>query len=385
VKRLASTLASAAVLLGLLAASRPAHAQGTGGTTGTTIGSLSAADFAITIQDEKKVNLSLYDQARFFDKANCDCDKKVNIYVSLTASGIAKRPTIPNTGTVKLFIGAGDCTNTTVQATGQCLQLASQDLGTFLSQRFATVPTTARVLSQNLAPGSGPDGGATSGDPCSPTNIRFEQTIFLIVDINSNGTVDVVPAPTKALTVDTQPPPAPTGVSVSPGNEAVVVKWTPLDFATNMDLAGYQILCRRAADLPVFAPGTFTPYLQTCAQGTSLEALDTRYVCSPLLTRSTSSFRVKILQNDIVYGASVVAVDNSGNASAPDVFEAIPEKTLSFYDYYRSPEVGGDAQGGFCAVAPAKDRDPRPLAGGAVAAAAVAGLVLRARRRGRKS
>jgi hypothetical protein len=132
----------------------------------------------------------------------------------------------------------------------------------------------------------------------------------------------------------------------------------------------------------VFKPGTFTPYVKTCARtqmGTGPEALDPTYTCSPLLTRSTSSFRVKILQNDIVYGATVVAVDNSGNASVPEVLESIPEKTLSFYDYYRSAEIQGEATGGFCAVAATEHG--RPLAGLAVAGVAVAALILRARRR----
>jgi hypothetical protein len=57
-----------------------------------------------------------------------------------------------------------------------------------------------------------------------------------------------------------------------------------------------------------------------------------------LLSPTTSSFRVKILQNAITYGVAVVAIDKSGNASVPDVFYGAPILTKSFYDVYRNDD-----------------------------------------------
>jgi hypothetical protein len=106
-----------------------------------------------------------------------------------------------------------------------------------------------------------------------------------------------------------------------------------------------------------------------------------------MLTTSASSYRVKILQNDIVYGVAVVAVDNSTNASQPDIFYGTPIKTKSFYDVYRDGNTGspqdlpGAATGGFCALAA-----PRPGRGAALAALAFAalGIALAAVRRRRR-
>jgi hypothetical protein len=105
------------------------------------------------------------------------------------------------------------------------------------------------------------------------------------------------------------------------------------------------------------------------------------FACSPLLSRTTTSFRVKILQNGIPYGATVVAIDTSGNASPPDLFYTEPIKTKSFYDVYREPNPNpGAATGGYCAVGPVGARGWAALpVGGALAAVAV--LARRRRRR----
>jgi hypothetical protein len=139
------------------------------------------------------------------------------------------------------------------------------------------------------------------------------------------------------------------------------MRWPKVDTTLYPDLRGYQILCNRGGALQVFKEGSFDPFYQSCpasvaAGGGGVTGLDPLFVCSPLLSPSTTSHRIKILQNDIVYGAAVVAIDESGNASTPDIFYAAPGATESFYDQYRAPGTEempgppGAAQGGFCAV-----------------------------------
>ena len=185
---------------------------------------------------------------------------------------------------------------------------------------------------------------------------------------------------------------------IGSGNEGLNVTWTGIDTSVTPDLQGYQVLCDRAGSLQVFANGTFGAGFRTCPStpipdgvNSHILGLDPNFTCSKMLTQTASSWRIKILQNDITYGVAVVAVDNSYNASAPTVFYGEPQKTLSFYDVYRNgdetntmpggmPTPGG-ASGGLCAVSGTRSRSAG--AAGLAAIALVIGLALGARRRRR--
>jgi hypothetical protein len=393
-----------------LAFTRPAQAQipGTAGTTGTTTTApLADGDIFIGIQQQEGSNLSTFDLARFFNKANCDCDVPVFVFFTLTASGFAKRSQVP-TGTVSFFVGS-QCQDPILQKTN-CLPLgtvttatvdqatspSSEQITTFMSLGRETIKSSARIISTPSAGAVEFDGGVisstpTSTTPCtSPTN-GFTQTVWAVFDFGADGFIDF--SAQQAVFVDLVPPPAPVGVTVAPGNEAVTVRWTTVDETLNPDLQGYQILCQRGGGLQVFANNTFTPYIKSCtSMATGVPALDPNFICSPLLNRSDSSFRVKILQNDIFYGATVVAIDNSGNASAPDLQFAQPAKTDSFFDVYRDGNqtnggagqkpTPGAATGGFCAIA--GESRLGHWGAGAAATALLAGLLSRARRRRRR-
>ena len=92
---------------------------------------------------------------------------------------------------------------------------------------------------------------------------------------------------------------------------------------------------------------------------------------------------MKILQNDIIYGVAVVAIDNSGNASTPDIFYGTPIKTKSFYDVYRNDDPGnpGTASGGLCTLS-ARGRRRRGAVGAALCAALALVAIVLARRGG---
>jgi hypothetical protein len=397
--------ASAAAFLVGLGLAVPARAQtGAAGVTGTTT-SFAAADFFIGIQATEGVNLSTFDLPKFFNKGACDCSVPVWVYATLTASGFAKRSLV-QPGTIEIL--AGTLCDQTIYKAG-CTSLYSDQITTFFAEGRHTAQTTARELSRNTTVTAQVDGGIstdTTAD-CSGNGIGtgFAKTIWITLDYGSDGMIDF--STSTAIQIDLTPPPAPTNIKVAGGNQAVTVTWADLDFATNPDLQGYQILCRREADEQVFKDNTFGAYYKSartyCPKTTTsapgIEGLDPLFACSPLLGRSTNSYRVKILENEVWYAAAVVAIDNSGNAAAPVLngFDptfmnptnfAQPAPTLSFYQTYRKGDTAmggpqtsppGAANGGFCAVA-APSRRPWTIVLVVGVALAFAGL----RRRRRK-
>jgi hypothetical protein len=394
-----------ATIVPLLAAGR-AHAQllgtagttGTGGTTGTT--AFTSSDFFVGVQHLAGSNLTDFEVARFFNTANCNCNADVFMYVALTSSGAAKRGTVTTTGNIEFWVGT-NCSDTTAGTLRNttCLLLKSESFASFLNIGFDSIPTNARVISTYAAYGQVDDAGApiaatfpVTGNPtCTLPVASFNQTLWVLVDVNGDGVYDVIDQ--TQVTVDLTPPPAPDpdSISVQGGNEALIVNWPSVNTTTNpvTDLLGYQILCNRAGSLQVFNDNTYGPGYQVCEPngvgGGTVESLDKNFDCSPLLSATSTSYRVKILQNGITYGVGVVAIDNSGNASAPTVIYGAPIKTNSFYDVYREGGIGqeGQATGGFCAVGPATVAPRRHLWLGLGAAAAV-GLALAVVRRRRR-
>jgi hypothetical protein len=385
-----------------LLAARTASAQFDAGTTTSTFAS---GDFFIGVQHQAGANLSDFDVARFFNKAHCDCSETVYVYVALTDSGFAKRATVDLTGNIEFWVGS-DCANSAdVGRTQRCALLGSQTMAAFVNDGRATVPTNARVLS-TYTNAVLVDGGTinsinfTPNPDCTiPSGIEsFDQTLF-VINYDSVGNPQALA--TRQVHIDLTPPPAPIsdgpqGIKVAGGNEAVSISWTRIDSSITTDLLGYQVLCNRAGELQVFNNGAFGAGFQECAMpggdagvgngdnDGGVSGLDPRFICSPLLSPTTSSFRVKILQNDITYGVGVVAIDISGNASKPDIFYATAVKTDSFYDVYRNEadrEHAGSASGGLCTLG------ARTSSRGAVVglgAALVLGAVFFVRRRRRK-
>lgn len=380
--------AALVALLGL-AAARPAFGQttGTAGTSGTTT-TFAATDFFISIQHPEGVNLTSFDLPRFFNKANCDCDEPVSVYFSLTATGLAKRSIVSQTANIQFWVGT-NCYDPVVQRSN-CVQLMSEPLATFFAHGRETIPVSSRLISTYSANNVSLDGGTNTGTftvtpTCTTPVANFTQYIYALVDVNGDQLNDIQPPASTGVLIDLNPPPTPANINVAPGNEALNVSWDKLDISIQTDLIGYQVMCQRGAGLQVFPKGTFTPSLLTCPKtqtGTAVEGLDPLYVCSPLLSTSASSFRVKILQNDIPYGATVVAIDNSYNASTPELIFERPEKTNSFYDVYRQGDsmTAGKASGGFCAVAAGDARRPAIALGAALTAFAAVVFARRRRR-----
>lgn len=380
-------LAFAAVAVTLLGAGTAA-AQDAG------TGQFSADDFFIGVQYPEGHNLSDFDVARFFNKANCDCGTNVWVYVALTSSGFAKKGTVDKTGSIEFWIGQ-DCANTSLREQ-RCTLLAAPTLAAFLNDGRISLQTDARTLSTYTV-SSTIDGGLIGNFLPNPTCTvpveSFPQHIYVLQ--NTSGSPAILKS--SDVHIDLTPPPAPNSddIKVEGGNEAVVISWPGVDSSVTTDLLGYQILCNRGGELQVFNDGTFGAGFLSCpSPGTDagiggvqndggVNGLDPRYACSGLLAPTTRSFRVKILQNDITYGVAVVAIDQSGNASYPDIFYKAAIKTKSFYDVYRNgdPFNRGGAAGGLCTVASGATA-PGALAG-VCAVGLIVSIVLSRRRRRR--
>jgi MYXO-CTERM domain-containing protein len=345
---------------------------------------LSAADFFVGVQASLGVNLNAHDAARFFNLAHAQCQQPVYVFVGLQASGKAKAAatlaSVSDIGSIAIWLGT-DCWSVLNQEiSGLCQEFGHERLSTFLSQGSWTLTTNARSVSAYHGITATTDAGAPGADP----GTAFVQPLTVVIDTDGDGVAEL--SFSSSLVIDLDPPPAPAGATLAPGNQAVLAKWNQVDPSTTTDLAGYQVLCSRADQYQVFkeaptdgggAAGQFSASFDTCpyAQtGAGVEALDPTFVCSPLLSPSTTSYRIEVLQNDITYAAAVVAVDKSGNPSPhPQVLYGTPARTASF-------DPG--ASSGFCSVSPA------PLDWGSTAPAltALAALVAAAglrRRRGR--
>ena len=413
------SLVLAASVAGLIVLAAPGRAEaqitGTGGTTITGTGgsggtAFAAGDFFTSIQQQTDppVSLTTFQLSRFFNKANCDCAAPVNVFIALLSSGIAKRATAGiTTGTVSIVLGNG-CNSITGlqngQSVGSCFQIASEQVLTFLNMASYTVSTDAQTLSKYFnATGVVVDGGTgTTGTApaCTvPTGQPFTTTINFNFSFGS-GSIDLsIPL---MVVIDLVPPPAPTGVTVQGGDEALVMNWTAVDQATTPDLLGYQILCSRADQYQVFnespiidggaSTGAFGSAFQICPKTTpwmggidaGIENLSPLYVCSPQLSAQATSDRVEILQNDITYAAAVVAIDASGNPSEPLVHFGKPVKTLSFYDVYRDQTPQGGATGGFCAISTARTSAKTTAAALSLLSVVGIGAVVTRRRRRRR-
>ncbi len=156
---------------------------------------------------------------------------------------------------------------------------------------------------------------------------------------------------------------APTGVNAEPANEGVLVSWTPP--TEDSLVAGYQVLC-----LPRPTSASSAGY-ESCGLvsnpgATVITPADETQLCSAALSATARSVRVTGLVNGTAYTLAVIAIDPSGDTSAPSSpVVATPQPTMSFWDKYK--ESGGAASG--CSVCRlGSSGTAEPLAGAAITA-----------------
>jgi hypothetical protein len=346
--------------------------------------------------DQKWIFPSDVEGKLYFNKARCECDLPVVIRIDLTATGIMKQNATPNReGKLRLYAGPSTCVDTSSatrprEGSGECLLL--KELPTLPELALAKVYEVETTVGKLFM-----SGGSSSARGCSS---RFSQGVWMWIDADSKDGPDEgiagSSAPNLSIDFDGEPPALPTNIEVTPGNEALTVKWK----RPTSDVVGALVFCSRA-DLPVFKkpnpfynPKDFHSRQTECPTKTTagvtsiasaqteknvgmplympdaFGGLDPAYLCSELLTTATE-WRIKGLQNDIKYVVGVAAVDTHGNASPIDTtYVQSPALTKDFYRGYT--EAGGEATG--CAYG-------ARAGSGAAALALVALALLRTRRR----
>jgi hypothetical protein len=362
----------ALLVLAAAAASAPQRSQadttGTGGSGGTA-GTLTAEDFTIEIWVPESAGstefapLKKLDQEFFFGRARCQCNAPIRVRVDMLAASRVKVNGRMN-GTVKLGTGLGcDC-----NSPSSCQGSTCRDLGSRALSALATSYVDFNTSVGDLF-------AANSGDAADACERRIDaRNLYVRPDADNDGYPDLVKL--EKLILDGQPPPPPTELRVSSGNEALDVSWTGLPLAEVDDLLGYSVFCARGGILAPF-PGEFARRHETreslCPAGSNpaatsnsvvtqallaprvpettaapeaLARLDPNFLCAGFLT-SARSARIIGLENHIPYVVGVAAVDTRYNASVLEsAVVAWPFPTRDFYRSYRAE--GGTAEGGFC-------------------------------------
>lgn len=195
---------------------------------------------------------------------------------------------------------------------------------------------------------------------------------------------------TYAISYDIEPPQTPTDVTLSPGEGAVITRWTYTGTTSTTtttttttdggattssvprDLQGFWLLCdpppsRAASDAG--ASGTDASVgldVETDGEGATgtcgtagFENLDPndeaqfeRYRCSDLLGATATRGSAVGLQNGVSYRVAVVAQDLAGNRSALGLATTCvrPQPVTDFWEHYRAS--GGAAEPLGCATRP---------------------------------
>ena len=395
VPALRGALVAATLLLAVLAEGGSAHAQD----AGTGVSSLSASDFQIGFyrpDSEGGSVLAGQDLNRYFNQASCLCQRPVRLRI-FPLTGKAKLLTYQSTSRVVVAVGE-NCNSVTTGSFALCKVLRDTTVAAIVAnaESYDIEDITVDVYSQHY--GSSTNTVADGGTVSYCEKPEFTQTLWFMVDTGNDGNFDQ--SFTFAWYIDLNPPPVPSNLAAKGGNEAIEINWTPL---TKADVGGdvnwsYQVLCTRDNQHQVFDNAWQAQYLSplvlknsstkvaSCPEpntGSPILDFNPAFVCSGNLPSAASSHRIAILQNEIWYGASVVAIDYAGNPSAltsDDILYAQPTPSYDFFHEYKGETPPqGQAQGGFCSVS--------PWTGGSLAGLGVAlglgGMVVFKRRRKR--
>lgn len=203
---------------------------------------------------------------------------------------------------------------------------------------------------------------------------------------NDNKFDDDIPA---KYDFDAEPPPLPSKISASGGENAINVRWDPLE-SQQSEVQGFQVLCGKvdgsvAFESPKDEPEYDTPFL-LCGStapvdlfpgpdttpgadagpdepdaGVSPDAgvmaaadlpewmanLDERYICGTGSSTETT-IRINGLENGVAYRVALLSVDDARNVVARDLGEVTPQAVTDFWEDYH--DQGGSADGGVCLV-----------------------------------
>ena len=318
------------------------------------------------------VQMSSVDQSYFFNRARCQCGQdpagEFRIVVQLGA-GVSQK--ISNSLSANSLGGQGVGRFLAAANAVDCLAGPSVSVDPLIYARSCTnlldpynYPgnsfTMAEVANRNgytsapipVAWLFGAMSGCGYNKSCNSTSdcgtVLTTTSIQFWAQTNDGSAPDFDPGPPASMNLVGHVQLAPILGAVEGGNEALAVSWTwPLgeNMAAHQELLGVQLFCQRGTDTQVFALGLYgaaymsatmvCPTLTTTpTTGVPFFNFDPRYLCSGLIPSTTTSYRIKGLQNGIPYGVGVAAVDQYGNLGAlADVV-------------YGTPSAGTGGEGG---------------------------------------
>jgi hypothetical protein len=336
--------------------------------------SLTAADVTLTLSRfDDAMQPQVLDAAGLATLLNvtrCLCATNILATVSLTSAAAATL----GVATVDVTLALGsDCDTagaTACKAIGPTLTLTAQ------SGTAKQTLSTSDLFSATV--------GQTSCASLPITSTRL-WAILRVDGVRSEA------VPSLALDIGAKPPAAPSGITATSADGALLVKWK--GEGDTAKLSGFQVLCLPGVGTPPAPAFSACPELNAAA-APAIDAadggadgaagpppfatFDDTVVCSSLVALGKSSVRVGGLENGRAYQVAVLAIGSDGTPSAPSVaVQGTPGPTVGFQEIYR--DSGGAALGG-CTVAAADGRCATPLSL-ALVAAAVAGLALRRRPR----
>lgn len=347
----------AAVLL-VPALSVPAWAQttGTGSTdNGTCEGMTGTATIAgktyVSVGQVPIPSMSGY----VYNRAECECKTRdlgmrieMSTPIPMGTSGVGG----------ELWVGAADCTAATArQTTGTICEKTNTAITV---SSFMSIGTIDLAVPSETIPNPKPvNWMPTAETPTYPYSCNISgtstRTFFVLL-----GDLTGSPASCKLpLAIDTSPPLQPQNISAANGDGAVTLHWEAPTGDNTQDIDSYQVLCRRK-DSPMVPVKTTEfrqaarYYYSACINGAmyrrppptqtaNLPAapsdgiptinsyefpLHPAFICSDRLQVGTggTSFNIRItdLENGVPYEFLVVAIDKSGNPSAPPDAECKP-------------------------------------------------------------
>jgi hypothetical protein len=406
---------------------------GTGGTVGT-VQQLAPTDFNVYFEQNLRgldsqidnwVQMNTTDAQYFFNRARCECDKDpraaVKIAIVPTAAAVSKISNLLQSGpsgggALKIYAGgtAIDCLSTSTQTfniKSYCTNLlnpANYDenrpmtVFTLGGSRWESDPIPVAWLFGSVNTSSdatcGSKGTCDNISDCSSASQSVVIYIWMQTAVGSTPDSGMASFRTSLTTVG-QVLNAPSDVSVLGGNNALTVDWkwpTYYSPSTDSTFKGVHVFCERAADATsftqVFADRSFGASYQTaatiCGDSAPAATADVPFarfnpnsLCSGLIPPTQNSYRIKNLQNGILYRVGVAAVDRYGNISAIDpssIQYGYPIPTADFYGVYKTDN--GAATGGFCTVAKAASQRSAVILVGLVGL----GLLIVVRRRTRR-
>jgi hypothetical protein len=280
------------------------------------------------------------DVKRFFNYASCLCGTEFELQAQIVnGSGTDPRE-------VEIWAGSACDTymdNATREANCTKVDVIPEaDDITGVDERRFTVDDVASVL------------GCELGD-------TLTHGIYYMIDDDVSGDANWACVDSQPISIDLNPPPAPTGAEANPGEGAINITWT----ATNQsDIRYYQALCKRAIGDPVAGEfGDAHQYLTARTQcglegrfadsdpnnplmPAELARLDPAFVCGTS-TGTETSMRIEGLQDMVSYHVALVAIDDAGNPS--DIIylnQVTPQPVRDFWEHYRAE--GGQGRGGVC-------------------------------------